>query len=130
MSGLAAYLPLLAEIGDNFPASGQRQNWSDLWPYGIAAVVAAVVTAIVVQIRKHNDMTLACDDPQRLFRELCLAHKLDRGSVRLLGQLAAAMRLEQPAQIFLTPAAFEPARLPASLRPRSAELKQLRERLF
>jgi hypothetical protein len=130
MIGQTMILPLLAEIGDNFPESGQRLNWSDLWLYGIAAVVAAVATAIVVQVRKHNDMTLACDDPQRLFRELCLAHQLDRGAVRLLGQLAAALRLEQPAQIFLTPAAFEPARLPASLKAHSAELRQLRARLF
>lgn len=130
MSGLAAYISLLAEIGDNFPDSGKRMNWSDLWPYGIAAVVAAIATAVVMQIRKHNDMTRPCDDPQRLFRELCLAHRLDRGSVRLLTQLAATLRLEQPAQVFLTPAAFEPARLPASLKARSAELKNLRERLF
>lgn len=130
MIALAAYFPLLAEIGDNFPDSGKRMNWADLWPYGIAAVVAAVATAVVMQIRKHNDMTRPCDDPQRLFRELCLAHRLDRGSVRLLTQLAATLRLEQPAQVFLTPAAFEPARLPASLKARSAELKHLRERLF
>jgi hypothetical protein len=130
MNELIAFALPLAEIGDNFPQSGERLNWSDLWPYGIAAVVAAVATAIVVQVRKHNDMTRPCDDPQRLFRELCLAHRLDRGSARLLSQLAAALRLEQPAQIFLTPAAFEPARLPASLRTRAAELKQLRERLF
>ena len=130
MSGLAAHIPLLAEIGDNFPASGDRQNWSDLWPYGIAAVVAAIATAIVLKVRKHNDMTLPCDDPHRLFRELCLAHKLDRGSARLLAHLATALRLEQPAQIFLTPAAFEPARLPGSLKARAAELKLLRERLF
>jgi hypothetical protein len=130
MNNLFSLLPLFAEIGDNFPDSGQRMNWSDLWPYGIAAVVAAIATAIVVQVRKHNDMTLPCDDPHRLFRELCLAHKLDRGNVRLLAHLAEALRLEQPAQIFLMPAAFEPARLTASLRTRSAELKQLRERLF
>jgi hypothetical protein len=26
-----AHLPLLAEIGDNFPVSGKRLGWHDLW---------------------------------------------------------------------------------------------------
>jgi hypothetical protein len=130
MSALAAACSLLAEIGDNFPDSGKRLTWSDLWPYGIAAVVAAIAVFAYVQIRKRNDMTLRCDDPQRLFRELCRAHKLGRGSARLLSQLATASQLAQPAQIFLTPAAFDAKSLPASLRPRAAEFKRLQKELF
>jgi hypothetical protein len=121
---------LLAEIGDNFPDSGKRLNWSDLWPYGIAVVVLAAFAAIVARIRRRNDMSERCDDPEKLFRELCLAHRLDGRSARLLAQLAAACGFEQPAQVFLTPASFESARLPAALRSKAPQLAQLRKRLF
>ena len=130
MNLLALAHPLLAEIGDNFPQSGKRLNWSDLWPYGIAVVVVAIVAAIVTKVCRRNDMTERCDDPDKLFRELCRAHQLDRGSVRLLGQLAAHWQLQQPAQVFLTPAAFNPTRLPASLHAKAPQLAKLRTRLF
>jgi hypothetical protein len=123
-------LMILAEIGDNFPSSGQRLNWSDLWPYGIAAAVAALITAIVVQIRNRNDMTVRCDNPWKLFRELCQVHGLDGPSQRLLAQLAQARQFEQPAQVFVSPGAFEPTGLPPALRERADQLLRLRGLLF
>jgi hypothetical protein len=121
---------LLAEIGDNFPDSGKRLNWSDLWAYGVVALVAAAVALLVVRIRNRNDMTQRCDNPWKLFRELCQVHHLDRQSQRLLAQVAKARRFEQPAQVFLNPAAFEPAGLPAGLRERADHLLRLRSLLF
>ena len=38
-------------------------------------------------------MTERCDDPHKLFRELCLAHQLDRASRRLLLHLADASQI-------------------------------------
>jgi hypothetical protein len=122
--------PLFAEIGDNFPSSGPRLNWSDLWAWGIAAVVAAVVAAIVVAVRNRNDMEQHCDNPWKLFRELCRVHNLDRASQRLLAQVATARKFPQPAQVFLTPAAFEPANLPAGLKDKADQLLRLRGQLF
>ena len=121
---------LFAEIGDNFPDSGKRLNWSDLWAYGIVALVAIVVAVIVIRIRNLNDMTQRCDNPWKLFRELCLVHNLDRPSQRLLTQVAKARKYEQPAQVFLSPAAFEPAGLPPNLRDRAEHLLKLRSQLF
>jgi len=121
---------LLAEIGDNFPQSGKRLNWSDLWAYGIAAVVVAIVAAIVIYARRRNDMSLPCDSPRKLFRELCQVHNLDRPSQRLLGQLARALRLTQPAQLFLTPAAFEAEQLPPALQGKADQFQRLRRHLF
>jgi hypothetical protein len=121
---------LFAEIGDNFPDSGKRLNWSDLWAYGIVALVAAVVATIVIQLRNRNDMSQRCDNPWKLFRELCLVHNLDRPSQRLLAQVAKARQYEQPAQVFLSPAAFEPAGLPPALRDRAEHLLKLRSQLF
>jgi hypothetical protein len=121
---------LFAEIGDNFPASGPRLNWSDLWAWGIVAVVAALVAAIVMYVRNRNDMDEYCDNPGKLFRELCQVHKLDHASQRLLAQVAKARKFPQPAQVFLTPAAFEPSNLPASLRDKGEQLLRLRSQLF
>jgi hypothetical protein len=130
MSHIVSQLLLFAEIGDNFPASGRRLNWSDLWAWGIVAVVAALAAVVVIEMRKRNDMEERCDNPWKLFRELCQVHNLDRSSQRLLTQVAKLRRFPQPAQVFLTPAAFEPANLPPSLRDKSDQLLRLRSQLF
>jgi hypothetical protein len=124
-------LPMtLAEIGDNFPTSGKRLEWKDLWAYGVVALVAGFVALIVVQLRNRNDMTKRCDNPWKLFRELCLVHNLDRTNQRLLVQVTRARGFEQPAQVFLNPASFEPTGLPPSLRDKAEQLAKLRSLLF
>jgi hypothetical protein len=125
-----AHLPLLAEIGDNFPVSGKRLGWHDLWAYGIVALVAGAVAAIVILLRNRNDMSQRCDNPWKLFRELCTVHELDRPSQWLLTQIIRARQFEQPAQVFLNPAAFEPTGLPPSLRDKAEQLTRLRNQLF
>jgi hypothetical protein len=130
MTSLLGTAALLAEIGDNFPNSGKRLNWSDLWPYGLLAVVAAIVALVVIHVRDRNDMTVRCDNPWKLFRELCQVHGLDGASQRLLAQLARVRQFEQPAQVFLSPGAFEPAGLPPALRERADHLLRLRGMLF
>jgi hypothetical protein len=121
---------LLAAIGDNFPASGPRRNWSDLGAYGLVALVAAAAALVVLQLRKRNDMSERCNKPWKLFRELCQVHGLDRPSQRLLAQLARARRLPQPAQVFVTPQAFSLEGLPAELQQRASQLRQLQQQLF
>jgi hypothetical protein len=130
MISLLETAALLAEIGDNFPNSGKRLNWSDLWPYGLLAVMAAIVALVVIHVRDRNDMTVRCDNPWKLFRELCQVHGLDGASQRLLAQLARVRQFEQPAQVFLSPGAFEPAGLPPALRERADHLLRLRGMLF
>jgi hypothetical protein len=122
--------PMFAEIGDNFPRSGKRLEWHDLWPYGVVALVAALVAAIVIKLRNSNDMTQRCDNPRKLFRELCLVHNLDRANQRLLAQVARARGFEQPAQVFLNPASFEPTGLPARLSDKAEQLGKLCSLLF
>jgi hypothetical protein len=121
---------LLAEIGDHFPQSGPRLNWSDLWAYGIAIVVGAIATAIVVYMRRRNDMSVHCNNSWKLFRELCQIHGLDHPSQRLLAKLAAVRRFEQPTQVFLAPEAFEVSDLPPDWRLDSGHLRRLKLVLF
>ena len=116
----------IAEIGDNFPDSGPRLNWSDLWAYGIALVVGAVITGIVIFVRRRNDMTIHCDNSWKLFRELCIIHGLDHPSQRLLASLAAVRRFEQPTQVFLSPEAFDASDLPPEWQLRSGHLRRLK----
>lgn len=126
--GLAAWP--LAEIGDNFPNSGPRLNWSDLWAYGIAVVVGAIVTAIVLYVRRRNDMSLHCNNSWKLFRELCQIHGLDLPSQRLLAALASVRRFEQPTQVFLAPEAFDVSDLPPEWRMSAGHLHRLKQVLF
>jgi len=130
MTSLLPHACLLAVIGDNFPDSGERLNWSDLWAYGLAAIAAGIVTAVYMRVRNRNDMTQRCDNPWKLFRELCQVHGLDRASQRLLAQVAKARQFSQPAQVFLSPGALEPAGLPPGLRERADHLLRLRSLLF
>jgi hypothetical protein len=130
MSLIATLRWPLAEIGDNFPDSGPRLNWSDLWAYGVAIIVGAMVTAIVIYVRRRNDMTVHCNNSWKLFRELCLIHELDHASQRLLASLARVRRFDQPTQVFLAPEAFDANDLPADWQNRAAHLRRLKGILF
>lgn len=131
----ATISPLLAQVyredlGRGFRGATSQLHWFDVVPYVIAVSLMIGGAKLWAYLKQRADMTEWCDDPHKLFRELCLAHKLDRASRRLLLNLAEGARFAQPAQVFVSPAAFEPARLPASLRSRVEEVKRLRERLF
>jgi hypothetical protein len=132
---LPLWIPLLAQVsreqfGRGFRGAASQRSWHDLVPYIVAAVVIGVGTAVYSHLKRRNDMTERCDDPHKLFRELCLVHQLDWPSRRLLLQLADGHNFAQPAQVFVTPAAFEPVRVPAALRGRIDDIKRLRAQLF
>ncbi len=118
------------EFGRGFRGATSQLSWTDLIPYVLAAVFGGIGIAVYRYVKRRNDMTLWCDDPHKLFRELCQVHQLDRHSQRLLTRLAEAWQFPQPAQVFLTPAAFERQRLPESLHGIAADLDELRRRLF
>ncbi len=118
------------EFGRAFRGATSQLHWTDLIPYAGAAFVVVATLSLYRHLKRRNDMSLWCDDPQKLFRELCLVHQLDRAHRRLLAKLAEAWQFSQPALVFLTPAAFELERLPASFRSKAAEIDDLRQRLF
>ncbi|HMO84279.1 MAG TPA: hypothetical protein PKC18_05080 [Lacipirellulaceae bacterium] len=118
------------DLGRGFRGAASQLRWTDVLPYIAAIVLLIAGCAVYSYLKRRNDMSERCNDPHKLFRELCLAHRLDRASRRLLLMLAEAAQCEQPAQVFLMPGAFEPAQLPASLRTRAADVVALRNRLF
>jgi hypothetical protein len=117
-------------LGDEFRRTGPRLELVDLLPAAI--VLALVVVGIVVAVKfyKRSDFSKPCDDPGKMFRQLCAAHKLNLGSRRLLLQLAAAREMAHPAVVFVTPTAFHCGGLPPNLQREEARLAQLAAHLF
>ena len=117
-------------LGDGFRRTGPGLELIDFLPAAI--VLALVVVGIVVAVKfyKRSDFSKPCDDPGKMFRQLCAAHKLDLGSRRLLMQLATAREMAHPAVVFVTPTAFHADDLPTSLRQEEARLEELAARLF
>jgi len=117
-------------LGDGIHSRRWRMELDGFLLTGIVLVVIATAIAAAVFIKKRNDFSQPCDDPQRLFRELSLAHNLDRASQKLLRQLADAFQIAQPAEVFLQPALFEPSKLPEQLREEEERLLELKSRIF
>jgi hypothetical protein len=130
LPGLLGQLSHWQRLGDGFRSSTNPWQMSELAPYLAGLGLAALVGLLVHFWRQHNDMSLRCDNPRKLFRELCQAHGLDAQQRRLLLEVAEAACPYQPALVFLQPQSFAAERLPPALAERAAELTSLRERLF
>jgi len=117
-------------LGDGLHRSRGRVDFIEVLPYLMGLVLLGAAVAAVVAYIKYHDFSKPCNDPNRLFRELCRAHGLDRASCRLLRQLALLTGLPQPAEVFLMPAVFEANQLPEQLRGEQERVRELRERLF
>lgn len=97
----------------------------------LAAVTLLVIATIVWQrISRRRRRDFDYDRPQRLFADLCRAHKLNWSNRRLLKQLAAARHLKCPATLFVEPDYFDMTNVPAALKSSAGELRQLRHMLF
>ena len=114
----------------DFADQGRPLQLSDFMPYLIGILIIGAIAAAIVYYRRRNDLTQPCTDSQKLFRELCLAHDLDRAAQKLLGQLADAFHLAQPAEVFVRPSVFTAEQLPDHLRAEAARIAELHERLF
>ncbi len=117
-------------LGDGVRRSGSRTDLSELMPFFIVMVVIGIAIAVGVQVYKRYDYSKRCDDPLKLFRQLCAAHKLNFSSRRLLLQLATALEMPQPAALFVTPAAFRRSELPPHLQGEEKQISELAHQLF
>lgn len=136
MNALHSGLMLFAQyskwqrLGDEFRRSGPRMELSDLVPAAIVLSFLIIGAVVAVKIYQRHDFSKPCDDPGKMFRQLCSAHRLKFGSRRLLMQLAAAREMAHPASVFVTPSAFVVPTLPQHLRKEEVRIKELAARLF
>jgi hypothetical protein len=98
---------------------------------GIVGVVVALGLTwwLAIQLHQHWQRRLF-QSPSGLFVELCHAHQLSWRQRQLLWRIAAAVRLEQPAQLFLRPELYWPPHVPPRLVGRQRELVKLHARIF
>lgn len=69
--------------------------------------------------------------PQRLFVELCRHHGLGHDEERLLRRIAAAAKLSQAAELFVSPSGFDAATAATAFRWKQQEkIASIRQRLF
>ncbi|MAT69320.1 MAG: hypothetical protein CMJ58_07310 [Planctomycetaceae bacterium] len=127
---LLAQMSKWSRLGDGFRPGARSGDATVFVVMGILAAIGGLIAVIVAQNRKRNDMSVRCDDPEKLFRELCLAHDLPVITQRSLRQLASARKFDHPAEIFLSPAAFDTSDLPASAGLSDLQVQDLRARLF
>ncbi len=127
---LLAQISKWRHLGDGLHRSRGRVELVDLLPYILAALLLTAILFALSMYHKRNDFSQPGNDPDKLFRELSRAHNLDFSSRRLLRELALAYQLEQPAEVFLQPAALRPDRLPDYLLSKQAEVRALQQQLF
>ncbi len=130
ISGLLAQMSRWQHLGDGLHRRGSRATLGDMLPYLIGLVVVGIGVAIVMAIMRRNDMSQPCNDSGKMFRELSRAHGLGFSSRRLLSRLAKAVGLKHPAEVFLTPNAFNAQTLPPQLQAEAVRIESLRKRLF
>lgn len=134
--GLLVLTPELLAGGGRYVHMGRRfrRGGSDI---DLADVMAAVsVIALVAalawlatRVAKHRE-TLNASSPQRLFRELCHAHRLNWSNRKLMQAIAKAHELGNPAMLFVTPQCFALDSLPPSFRSQRAHIEDLKDQLF
>lgn len=127
---LLAQMERFSGLRDRFSGPRARFGWED----ALTAVVAIVAVSALLYLLNYCYSRYAnrqnYNSPASLFRELCKAHRLDRQARHLLWRVARWQRLSHPARLFLEPERFEPINLSPELEQHSAELFELRGRLF
>lgn len=98
--------------------------------YLIIAAVAIAAVCLGIYFGTRMTQRRRYNSHGSLFAGLCRLHGLDRGTRRLLKQVARHHRLRYPARVFTEPRWLDPASLPAGLRDESRRVAALRNRLF
>lgn len=110
----------------------QRPGFDAAHLWTLLSMAALLITVVIVMYRsrERSKREFETDSPPRLFGELCHAHRLPWSSRRLLKRLAAAHGVSPPSALFVEPAHFDTAKLPAGLENSAAQVQRLREQLF
>jgi hypothetical protein len=126
--GLWAQSGRLDELGRKFSTS--EFGWGDVLALLLAAGLLVALGLLLRVLARWQGQVRPCYAPERLFRSLCRAHRLDRQQRRALQQLAAAHGVSQPALVFVSPQWFELTELPPPLAEQVELLRGLRRQLF
>jgi hypothetical protein len=127
---LASRSVIFRELGNGFREKREAFAPSDLLWWALAAIFILAAFGVLAKILSSQDKRRLYNSPAALFRELCKAHQLDRGSRVLLKQIAQTQRLSVPARLFLEVERFDAAKFEPSLRTQQAAIEQLRQKLF
>jgi hypothetical protein len=106
--------------------SNSREAWILL--IGTAVLAVGILLWHFVSCRRGG--TLRPNTPNRLFRELCRAHGVNRCERRMLKRLAAARGVAPPTLLFVRPDCFTTSDLPSDLGQQAAEVTRLEKTLF
>jgi hypothetical protein len=124
---LAQVNPL--DFGRNFREAEQNFQWTNV--VLVVAIILAIVFALWLLLNYIAEREgRSYHSPRKLFRELCHAHGLDRGSRQLLKRLASAHRLTHPSQLFLDPERFDVLQLDTTWVAERSTLESLRDQIF
>jgi hypothetical protein len=126
--GTLAQMSRWKRLGDGLRGPGTSIQFSEILYFAFGMAAIGVIVWLVVRWRQRNDMSQRCDDPWKLFRELCQHHNLNRTDSRMLRKLVVAREMHQPAELFVTPSAFDPVDLPSEINQQ--QLRNLKARLF
>jgi len=129
-SWLIAQSDVFRNLGAGFRGKAAQFNTSDLITVVLVLAVLAVGMYILSRVLQRQELPQRSNSPRVLFRELCLAHDLDRGSRGLLRQIGRYQRLDHLGRLFLEPERFDSANLSPKLRQKQALLQALRQKLF
>ena len=141
MNGLIdlGILPGQVLLGQGFEAArkglnkgfrGRPVDFSDIVTGVLVFLGIALAVWVLSYVLSLRERRRGRTSPLGLFLSLCKAHRLRWAEQWLLWRVARAQKLRDPARLFLEPERFRPAGLGAALQSRSAELENLRDRLF
>ena len=119
----------VSDLGGRFRRGGSSLDPKQMWFFlavMVAFVIAAMIASRISTIRSRPGYA----SPNRLFRQLCKAHKLRLKQQWLLWRLARWQRLQHPACLFLEPARFAPANLGPSLIAHKDRFQEIRNHLM
>lgn len=117
-------------LGDGLKRGTPEMEREDLMLIGVVLGALVLIALVAVKLYQRSDFSRPCNDPHKLFRQLCMIHGLDRGSRRLLQDLAIDTGTTFPATLFITPSAFQISSLSPKLRDEADRIRALAQKLF
>lgn len=119
---------LRESLGRDFGPTSLRTN---LVYVAFFLVLFVIVAGLIYYDMKYRQrLQKAHDDPDMLFRELCIAHELTKAEKRFLRDFAGENGLKNPLSLFIEPKYFEQALERDDFASAQSTIEYLLEKLF